>query len=191
MTTRDLIQLAGEHPLGLMTAFLAPPLAAWLLGLMHPRGQGALAPWKYFSSTLVYLACVPGMFAAVLTGYALFVTRENLLDANLVVYFLPILSMAATLVLIRRDVPFDRVPGFDRLWGLMVMVGSSFAIALAVQRTNIWLFFGGSIEKLFVLAAGVFALLKWGAAMLTRRSDEPKPPPPTFPAGSTRTTDAP
>ena len=178
MTTRDLIELAGQHPLALFVAFLAPPLAAWLLGMMHPRGQGGLAPWKYFSAVLVYLTCLPGMFAVVITAYSLFFSRENLLDANLLVSLLPIVSMAATLILIRKDVSFDEVPGFDRLSGLMALVGCSFAIALAIQKTNIFLFFGGSIEKLFILAAGVFALLKWGAYMLFRRGDEPKREPP-------------
>jgi hypothetical protein len=181
MTIRDLIDLAGQYPLVLAAAFLAPPLTAWLLGLMHPRGQGGLAPWKYFSAVLVYLTCLPGMFAGVITAYSLFFSRENLLDANLLVYVLPIVSMAATLVLIRRNVSFDQVPGFDRISGLMAMVGCSFVIALAIQKTNIFVFFGASIEKLFILAAGVFALLKWGTSMLFRRGDEPKREPPAFP----------
>lgn len=181
MTIRELIDLVGRCPLVLMVAFLAPPVVAWLLGLMQPRGRGGSAPWKYFSAVLVYLTCVPGMFAGVITAYRLFFSRENLLDANLLVSFLPIVSMAATLILIRKNVSFDQVPGFDRLSGLMVMVGCSFAIALAVQKTNIWIFFGGSIGKLFILAAGVFALLKWGTYMLFRRSDEPRREPPAMP----------
>jgi hypothetical protein len=174
MTIRDLVELAGRYPLPLAGACAAPPLLAWLMGLMHPRGQGGLAPWKYLAAVLVYLACVPGMFAGVLTAYTLFFSRENLLDANVLVYLLPIASMVATLVLVRKDVPFSEVPGFDRLSGLMALIGCSFAIALAIQKTNIFLFFGGSIEKLLLLAAGVFALLKWGTYMLFRRSDEPK-----------------
>ena len=181
MTSRDLVNLAGQYPLVLAAAFLAPPLTAWLLGLMQPRGQGGLAPWKYFSSVLVYLTCVPGMFAGVITAYSLFFSRENLLDANLIVCFLPIISMAATLILIRKNVPFGQVPGFDRLSGLMAMVGCSFVIALAIQKTSIWIFFGASIEKLFVLAAGVFALLQWGAYLLFRRGDEPKRESPPTP----------
>jgi len=181
MTVRDLIQLAGRHPLVLVAAFVVPPLLAWLLGQMHERGRGGTTPWKYLYAVLVHLACVPGMFAAVITAYTLFFSHENLVDADLLVYFLPILSMIATLVFIRKNVPFDEVPGFDRLSGLMVMVGCSFAVALAIQKTNIWLFFGGSIEKLFLLAAGIFALLKWGTYTLFRRRDEPKqemPKPP-------------
>ncbi len=181
MTTRELIQWAGQHSVALLLAFIAPPVLAWLAGQTHGKEQGKLAPWKYLYSVLVYLVCVPGMFAGVITAYTLFFSGENLLDANLLVYFLPIVSMVATLVLIRKNVSFDDVPGFDRLSGLMVMVGCSFGIALAIQKTRIFVFFGGSIEKLFLLAAGVFALLKWGSYMLFRRRDEPKEEPPKFP----------
>ena len=123
------------------------------------------------------------MFASVLTAYALFFGHENLLGVNLLVYFLPIVSMVVTLVFIRKSVPFDAVPGFDRLSGLMVMVGCSFAVALAIQKTNIWIFFGGSIERLLALAGGVFALLKWGTYVLFRRHEEPKQERPKFPGG--------
>jgi hypothetical protein len=146
------------------------------------KGPGqALALGNISTRSLVYLVCVPGMFAAVITAYTLFFSGENLLDANLLVYFLPIASMVATLVLIRKNVSFDEIPGFDHLSGLMVMVGCSFAIALAIQKTRIWVFFGGSIEKLFFLAAGIFALLKWGTYMLFRRRDEPRQELPKFP----------
>ncbi len=182
MTTRDFIGLAGQHWIVLTALFVALPLATWLCGRLHGQGNGGAAPWKYFYSVLVYLACVPGLFAAVLTAYTLFLSHENLLDVNPLVYFLPIVSMIVTLVFMRKNVSFDQVPGFDRLSGLMVMIGCSFALALAIQKTNIWLFFGGSIEKLFLLAGGIFALLKWGTYALFRRRDEPKQEPPAFPS---------
>ena len=181
MTTRDLILQADQHPVALTAALAAPPLVAWVVGRFHNRGQGGAGPWKYLYAALVYFACVPGMFAGVLTAYTLFFSRENLLDTNLLVYFLPIVSMIVTLVFIRKNVAFDEVPGFDRLSGLMVMVACSFAIALAIQKTKIWILFGGSIERLFILAAGIFGLLKWGAYMLFRRRDQPKTDRPKFP----------
>jgi hypothetical protein len=181
MTARELAQLADRHPLVLLGVFVVLPLAAWLCGRLHGRGRGGEAPWNYLYSVLVYIACVPGMCAGVLTAYALFFTRENLMDVSLAVFVAPIVSMVVTLILIRKNVSFDEVPGFDRISGLMVMIACSFAIALAVERTRIFLFFGGSIGKLFLLAAGVFALLKWGAYMLFRRREEPKQDLPKFP----------
>jgi membrane protein implicated in regulation of membrane protease activity len=180
MTLRDLVQLIGERPLPLAILLGTPPLVAWLTGYFHPREGGGTAPWKYVYALLVYLVSLPGMFAAVLTGYALFVRNDNLLDVNALVYILPIVSMILTLFFIRQNVDFDRVPGFDRLSGLMVMIAVSFALALAIQRTRIWLFFGGSVQTLFFLALGLFALLKWGAYAFFRRRDQPRIEPPSL-----------
>jgi len=181
MTTRELMQQADRHPLVLAAVFVAVPAVTWLLGQIHQKDKGGEIPWKYFYSVLVYLACMPGMFAAVISGYILFFSRENFLDVSLLASILPIVSMVVTLVFVRKKVSFDLVPGFDRLSGLMVMMGCSFAIALAIQKTNIWIFFGGSIDRLLILAAGVFALLKWGSYALFRNRDEPKKEAPKFP----------
>jgi hypothetical protein len=182
MTVRDLIKWLGDYPWVLLTVFTALPVLAWLLRLGHGPGNGARAPWKYAYSALVYLACMPGMCSAVLTAYALFFRNENLLDANLLVYVLPIVSMTVTLIFVHKNVGFDAVPGFDRLSGLMIMMACSFALALAVHKTRIFVGFFGSIERLFLLAAGIFALLKWGAYMLFRRPDEPVKDRPQFPS---------
>jgi len=175
MSITDLINLADRHQLVLVGVFVVIPLLAWLLSRLHKPDGGANAPWKYAYALLVYVTCVPGMFAGVITAYSLFFSRDNLMQVSLPVYFLPIVSMVVTLVFIRRAVSFKDVPGFDRLSGLMTLVGCSFAIALAIQKTNIFLFFGGSIDRFFMLAIGIFALLKWGMLMLFRRREDPKP----------------
>jgi len=77
VSARELTHLADRHPLILAAVFIALPLAAWLCGRLHPRGGGGGTPWKYFYCLLVYLACVPGMFAGVLTAYTLFRRREE------------------------------------------------------------------------------------------------------------------
>ncbi|MDB6066877.1 MAG: hypothetical protein JWR26_3085 [Pedosphaera sp.] len=174
MTTRELIHVADREPWVLAGVFVAAPVAAWLCGQVHKPGEGGKGPYKYVYSGLVYLTCLPGMFAGVLTAYTMFFSKENLLDVSLLVYILPIVSMIVTLVLIRKNVSFDEVPGFDRLSGLMVMIGCSFAIALAIEKTRIFIFFGGSIERLFALAIGIFALIKWGMYMLFRGRNEPR-----------------
>ena len=181
MTIRELFDLAGAYPGVLLGLVLIAPVAAWVMSLCHGREAGTASPWKYAYSGVVYLACVPGMFAAVVTGYALFFGRENLLDVNFLAYLLPVASMVVTLMLIGRRVGFAGLPGLGRLWGLMVLLGVSFGLALAIQKTSIWLFFGGSIFILFGLAAFAFALLGWASYMLFRRSGEPERKPPEFP----------
>ena len=181
MTLRDLTQAAGNHPVPVVSGLVALPVLAWVLGVCHRSGEGRNAPWKFAYSALVYLACIPGTFAATLTAYAMFFRNESLLDANLLIYFLPIFSMVTTLVLVSKRVEFKDVPGFDRLSGLMVLMACSFGVALAIHKTRIFVGFFGSVEMLFVLAAGIFALLKWGGYMLFRSGDEPVKPMPKFP----------
>ncbi len=181
MTTRELIHLLDRQPAALAGVFVAVPVLAWLCGRLHQPGEGGRSPYKYIYTLLVYAACLPGMFAGVLTAYALFFSKENLMDVSLLVYILPIVSMVATLVLVRKSVTFEEVPGFDRLSGLMAMLGCSFAIALAIEKTRIFLFFGGSVEWLVALGLGVFALLKWGTYMLFRNRNEPRKEAPKLP----------
>jgi hypothetical protein len=181
MTAHELIEWVGKYPLVLLVAFTVPAIAAWVIGCIHGRNQGKNSPWKYLYSLIVYVTCIPGVFAAVLTGYSLFFTKQNLLDANLLVYLLPIVSMVATLFLVRRSVEFEDVPGFDRLSGLIAMMAVSFILALAILKTRIWIVFGGPIQTLVAFAIGFFALFKWGGQMFFRRKDDPKLPPPSFP----------
>jgi hypothetical protein len=106
----------------------------------------------------------------VLTGYALLFTGENLLDVNLLVYLLPIVSMGATLGVMSRSVRFADVPGFDRLSGLMLLLGLTFAILLVLRRSFFGVFFIGSLPALLVIGVGTFALLMWsGRRLLGRR----------------------
>jgi hypothetical protein len=168
MTVRELMDVASAHPWLVLGYFALPSLIALIAGWAHRRNQGGESPWRYLYAVLVYLVCVPGLLAAVITAYTLFFTGESLLDANLLVYVLPIVSMVVTLVLIHRNAPFARIPGFDRLSGLMLTIAASFVIALAVSKTRIWLFFGASIWMLFVLAAIVFAVLMWGGRLMSR-----------------------
>ena len=180
MTGRELVALAGSNPLLLGLVLGAPPLIALVIGFVHRRGNGGNAPWKFLYTGIIYSTCIPGMLAAVLTGYTIFLSRENLMDQNVLVYVAPIIAMTVTLMIARKNVDFAAVPGFDRIWGLMTMIAMTFVIVLAISKTSIFLFFGGSIVMLLGLCAFVFALLKWGAYMAFRGSHEPKQEPPRF-----------
>lgn len=162
MSINEFIGFVGKNALVAFLVLISPPALAALWGLIHKRERSGSSPWKYGYSVLVYLACVTGMFAAVLVCYALFFTRQSLLNVNALVYFLPLVSMAATLLIIRGRVGFTELPGFGRLSGLMIMLAVSFVIALAIDRTRIFLGFFGSIDRLFILVGAIFALLKLG-----------------------------
>jgi hypothetical protein len=163
VTARDLLELLGRHPLILAGLFVLLPAAVILTSALHGPKGGVRPPWSYAYAVLVYLACIPGVGAAVVTGYTLFFTRENLLDKDLLVHLAPIVSMVVTLVLIRKRVAFDEIPGFERLSGLLTLIAVTFVILLLVRKTFIGIVFGASLVSLLALAAILFGLLSWGA----------------------------
>lgn len=190
MTIADLIKSLDAFPFWLTPALAAlPPVGVLLTHLVHPRERSAAAPWRYIYSFWVYLTCIPGVFASVLTGYALFFIRQNLLQVNVGVYLLPILSMVVTLVLIHRRVDFDRLPGIERIYGLMILLAIVFIILFALDRMRVLIFFGGGFGSLILIAIVCFGLAKWGMHLLFRgkaqrgfdgtRSTDPTAAPPS------------
>jgi hypothetical protein len=180
MTVRDLVFLTGEHPGAFVAFFVGVPLTAWFLGRVAGPLKSGETPWKHFFCLLVYSACIPGMLSAMVTAYSIFFTRENLLDVDLLVYGLPIVSMIVTLALIGRTVKFENIPGFDRLSGLMILLAATFGVVLAVEKTRLWIIFGGSIYTLILLGGALFVLMKWAAHSVFRRRDQPQMKRPEF-----------
>ncbi|MCU0607343.1 MAG: hypothetical protein MUF78_07990 [Candidatus Edwardsbacteria bacterium] len=167
MTIDQFIAWAGSQGWLLLAFFAALPLAA--AGLNRLAGSAAAhGPWRYGYAVLAYLCCIPGMFAASITLYTLFLLRANLLRVNVLVYFLPIVSMAATLLVIGRAVRFERIPGFGRLAGLMVLLGASFLTVLLLDRLRVLAVFGGSVVWLGLAALALYVVLRLGLRKLTR-----------------------
>jgi hypothetical protein len=166
MTIRDLYFWSQEHPRVLILFFGALPLLAEILGIfvknrMQPNRAIACA-----MGVLVYLACIPGMFALMLTGAVFLFDRQDVRDLDLLVTILPIASMGLTLGLLWRRVDLQVVPGFERLSGLMVLLGVSFGVVFILSRFFLVGVLHGSITALVTAAAVVFAALKLGSRKL-------------------------
>jgi hypothetical protein len=104
MTGRELVALVGSTPSCWRSCWgsllSSPSRAASYRG----RGNGGNAPWTYVYSVAIHATCVPGMLAAVLTAYTIFISRADLLDQNVLVYIVPLVTMALTLVVVRGQV---------------------------------------------------------------------------------------
>lgn len=164
MTLQELINRIGQvDPWILLAIFAAPPLLAWIMSKCHRYGSAGRNPWRFLYAGLVYLVCIPGLLAGVLIAYGVFFLRQNLLQVNLFVYFLPLAAMIGTLVIVGRQADWADLPGVDRLYALMVILGITFGVTLAIQKTRIFVFFGGSIRALLLIALVCFLLLKWAS----------------------------
>ena len=68
--------------------------------------------------------------------------------------------------MVGRDTDLDRLPGFERLSGLMMLIGLTFLVLLIVFKMRILIGFFASIESLVVLGIVLFILFKFAAKKL-------------------------
>ena len=172
MTTAEALQWLEQYQTAIGGAFVVLPVATYLLGVVLKRVSAPLV--GYFLSLAIHLAVIPGIGMAVLILYLLFFVRANLLnELHLVIHVLPVFSMGATLFAASRIMAFDDIPGFSRIEGLMLLVGLSFATALAIQKTRLGILFLARLEHLFIIVVAAVALWKVGASMLSGSSRIP------------------
>lgn len=137
MTLGDFFRICSENPSILLFYMIVVPLTAvlaWIFG----KGEGHLSPWKYLYSFLVYLTCIPGIFAITLSIYLFLFERRSIMETNVYTQILPVLSMIVTLMLIRKNVSLDDVPGFGRLSGLIMIITAVIALLWILDRMRIF-----------------------------------------------------
>lgn len=159
MTLGELFQRVSENPVNVVFYFTVIPFAAALAAWLG-KGEGHLSPWKYLYSALIYLVCVPGIFAVTLSVYLFLFERRSIFDTNIYTQLLPVLSMIVTLLLIRKNVDFDAIPGFGRISSLITIVLAAILIMWFVDRTHIVVFSYLRIEYVLLIFVGLFLLIR-------------------------------
>jgi hypothetical protein len=137
MTLGEFFELCGRNPGLLLGYFIIIPLIA-LLALVFAKDQGHLSPWKYLYAVLIYLVCLPGIFAITLSVYLFLFERRSIMDTNMYTQVLPILSMIFTIILIKKSVNLDLVPGFGKLSGLITIIGVLMILMWIIDKTHIY-----------------------------------------------------
>lgn len=160
MSILDLLTSVSHYPILVIAAEVAIPLLALILRLIHGPYDGPLPPWKYFYTILIYLASVPGVLVLFFVLYRSVFLHENLLALSIVTYYLPPLSCAAALIIIRKSVSFREIPGFRTLEGLFLLITISFLGLLLLDRLRVFLFFRGSILGFALIWLAIFIVLR-------------------------------
>jgi hypothetical protein len=139
MTLRELFQYATNNPVYLYYFFVGIPAICFLILILFQNPNNALKI-KWVLSVLCFLAVVPGIFALTLNIYNFLFERQSILDINLFLQVLPIVSMALSLFLIKRVLPFDYIPGFEKLTQISTIIFGIMAIMWIIDRTHIMAF---------------------------------------------------
>lgn len=137
MTFRDLFDYAAAQPGVVALYLLLIPLLAFLLTLWGGETAQDIWRWRYLYAGLVYAACIPGMFALTLNIYLFLFERQSVWAMNLVLQVLPVLTMIATLLLVRRKLPFQYIPGFGRLSSFLTLIVALIGVLWFVDRLRL------------------------------------------------------
>lgn len=137
MTLGDFFQALSDNPSVVCFLFISVPLTAFLASIFG-KNEGAASPWKELYSVLVYLTCIPGIFAITLNVYFFLFERQRVNDVNLYTQILPIISMVLTLWLIRKNVKLEQVPGFGKLGGLIMILFALIVFMWILEKTHIF-----------------------------------------------------
>ncbi|NNF35506.1 MAG: hypothetical protein HKN68_15460 [Saprospiraceae bacterium] len=137
MTLGQFLDLLAQNPTVPLFFYVALPLTAFLASVFG-KGEGAESPWNYMYTIVVYLACVPGIFAITLNVYLFLFERQSIMDTDLFTQILPIVCMILTMWLVRRNVEFDDIPGFDKLSGLFIIITALITLMWICEKTRIF-----------------------------------------------------
>jgi hypothetical protein len=162
MTLQDFFTYCGQHPTLLILLFTAIPVLALILSLIVGYNDSGYAPWRYLFSGIVYLSCIPGVFAAALTVSLFIFERHSILQTDLLNQILPIVSMIVTLLILRRFVDLDKIPGFGKVSGLIWMISAAFAILWILDKTRIFVFTIMPFQYILFLLIGLLVMLRFG-----------------------------
>ncbi|MCB0518754.1 MAG: hypothetical protein H6577_03870 [Lewinellaceae bacterium] len=168
MTLQAFFDLLSAHPAWILAFFILLPMTALLLGWIA-KGAEYESPWSYAYSTLIYLACVPGIFAVTLSVYVFVFERRSIFQTDIYTQVLPIVSMIATLLIIRRTVDLDSIPGFDKITGLIVVIFAVFSIFWVLDKTHIWVVSYLPFWQGVLIFIGLLIAIRYGWTKMVKR----------------------
>ncbi|GAB1858663.1 hypothetical protein MHTCC0001_35030 [Flavobacteriaceae bacterium MHTCC 0001] len=160
MTIQNIIDWFGENP-NIILAYFSALLIICLMGLLFSNSLVFKPPINYIYTVLIYAVSVPGLLALILVLYSLFINKANLLEVNMLAYFLPIGATIVNIIIIKKTVRLDRIPGFDKLSGMFLLIVVTFVVTYILQRLFFGVIFIGSFIHLVVLFVILLVALRY------------------------------
>ena len=161
MTLENFFKLVGENPSYVLLYFSLIPLTAFIAGMLG-NGEGDISPWRELYAVLIYLVCIPGIFSFMLGVYSFLFERYSVYQTDILSQILPVCSMVITLLLIKRNVSFDAIPGFKKLSGLVSLIGATFVFMWFIDRTHIFAITYIPFWQVLALFAVLFFIIRFG-----------------------------
>ncbi len=167
MTVQDFINWFGNNP-NLILGYFLVIIAISIIGLLFVNQQNFKSPITYLYGILVYAVTIPGLLSLILVLYSFFFLKTNLLQLDLITYFVPLIAMIVTLIIINKTISMSGIPGFGKLSGLFILIMITFVITYILQRMFFGVFFVGNFQYLIIFFLALLFGLKIAWDRITR-----------------------
>jgi len=161
MTIQQFLNHISNDPFYLLLYLSLLPFTA-LLFLLLAKNEGTKSPWKFGYSVLIYLSCIPGIFAFVFLVYRFIFENQQILNVDIYTQLLPIISMTLTIFLIRKNVDLTYIPGFGKLSGLTMMILATFIVMWIFNKTHLLAITFIPIQYILIIFIVLFIAIKVG-----------------------------
>ena len=161
MTIAEFGGFLGNKPL-LVSLFFGFIIVFPILAGVMGKGEGHLSPWKYLYSALIYLTCIPAILIVTISLYALIFEGASLADTNLVTQVVPVISMIATLMISKSNVSLDRIPGFGKISGFIIMIVAASVMIAILMKMRLIIFSYMPIQQVGLIFLVIFAVIYLG-----------------------------
>lgn len=165
MTFGDFLAYLNNNPYFIVFYFLAIPLTAFLINVMG-KDEGHMAPWCSIYTALIYMVVVPGIFSILLNVYHMLFEKQSIYDASIIAQVLPILSMIGSLMLIKRNVDFNQIPGFGKMTSFLGTVTAVMLILFVINKTHLIAFTYVKFHYIIIMLVVLFIALRYGTRLL-------------------------
>jgi hypothetical protein len=165
MTLRSLFEYVTNNPSFLVYYFLLIPLICLVLMiLINDPNQAIKIKWLF--TTLCFMIVIPGIFALTLNVYTFLFERQSVWDFNLVLQALPVVSMGLSLMLIKKTLPFNYIPGFEKLIGLSTVIFALMGIMWFIDRTHIYAFSMIPFSYIIIGFVAIIIFIRFGMSRM-------------------------
>lgn len=137
MTLQQFFNWVQDNPMMVLYYFMFLFLLTLILNSVAEQ-KGHLYPWSFIYSCIIFLVCIPGIFALTLNIYFFLFEKQSIMEADLLIQALPVLMMFVIIYFMKKNVDLDYIPGFDKLYVLMWIIGIVLSLMWVVDRTHLY-----------------------------------------------------
>jgi hypothetical protein len=126
------------------------------------------SPWKEFFMVIIYAVMIPGLFALFFNLYLFLFENNSILNFDIFIQILPIVSMIITLFIINKYVKFAEIPGFDKISGLITVISGLIIFLWIIDRFRIIAFTYMPFHYFLIIFVLLIIAINWGVKKLTK-----------------------